>query len=174
MSRGYEEELSSNLYYDRTFECEAAKILPGEYYCTDQNMVIVTVLGSCVSACIRDRVSGIGGMNHFMLPGEKTGDHSPRYGEPAMDQLLDRYLEAGGRVEHLEVKVFGAGRINRSLPDVGKKNVEFALAYLKRHKLALAALDVGDTFPRKVCFSPRCGRVFVKTLRNIHQEGFGP
>ncbi|WP_305042770.1 hypothetical protein [Geoalkalibacter sp.] len=166
--------LASALYFDRTFQRPAVKIQQGQLLVTAEDLLITTVLGSCVSVCVRDRVRGLGGMNHFMLPGEKTGDHSPRYGEPAMDQLLDRYLEAGGRVEHLEVKVFGAGRINRSLPDVGKKNVEFALAYLKRHKLALAALDVGDTFPRKVCFSPRCGRVFVKTLRNIHQEGFGP
>ena len=68
MNPAIEEQLATNLYYDRTFDCEAAKILPGEYYFTNQPMLIVTVLGSCVAACIRDKVSGIGGMNHFMLP----------------------------------------------------------------------------------------------------------
>ncbi len=74
MGIAMQEEFSTNLYYDRTFEKEAAKILPGEYYCTDKDMLIVTVLGSCVSACIRDTMTGIGGMNHFMLPDGGDGD----------------------------------------------------------------------------------------------------
>src|SRR3978361_2175250 len=75
MANDAREHFANNLYYDRTFDCDAAKILPGEYYCTFKDMLIVTVLGSCVSACIRDRVSGIGGMNHFMLP-DGGGDGS--------------------------------------------------------------------------------------------------
>jgi chemotaxis protein CheD len=75
MNSAIEEQLATNLYYDRTFDCEAAKILPGEYYFTNKPMLIVTVLGSCVAACLRDRVTGIGGMNHFMLP-DGGGDPS--------------------------------------------------------------------------------------------------
>src|SRR5690606_30793184 len=110
-----EEQFASNLYFDRTFACDAAKILPGEYYCTDRDMVIVTVLGSCVSACIRDVKSGIGGMNHFMLPEGGMADKdnpvsaSMRYGSYAMEVLINRLLKQGARRENLEAKIFGGG-----------------------------------------------------------------
>ena len=117
MSSSVEEHFASNLYFDRTFSCEAAKILPGEYYCTDRDMVIVTVLGSCVSACIRDVKSGIGGMNHFMLPeGGMADKDSPvsasmRYGSYAMEILINRLLKQGARRENLEAKIFGGGNV---------------------------------------------------------------
>lgn len=156
-------------YYDRTFNRPAVKIQPGELHVTSDDVLITTVLGSCVSVCVRDAVAGVGGMNHFMLPGgeEKEGE-SPRYGSHAMEQLIEWVLSLGGRAERLEAKVFGAGKINRALPDVGKRNVEFALDYLRGRNIPVTAIDVGEAFPRKVCFSPRCGRVFVKALRNIH------
>jgi len=96
---------ATNVYHDRTFGCDAAKILPGEYYYTRQDMVIVTVLGSCVAACIRDRTTGLGGMNHFMLP--DGGDSGPvsasmRYGTYAMEVLINDLLKAGARRENLE------------------------------------------------------------------------
>jgi len=104
MSFGIEEHFATNVYYDRTFDCDAAKILPGEYYFTCKDMLIVTVLGSCVSACIRDRVTGIGGMNHFMLPDGGNDADSPvsasmRYGTYAMEILINDLLKAGARRE---------------------------------------------------------------------------
>lgn len=158
-------------YFDRTFNRTAVKIQPGELHVTADDLLITTVLGSCVSVCVRDRVTGVGGMNHFMLPGrEGKGGSCARYGIPAMEQLLEGILAAGGMAANLEAKVFGAGKINRALSDVGKKNAEFALDYLRDRNIPVTALDVGEAFPRKVCFSPRCGRVFVKALQNIHQE----
>src|SRR5919107_5888469 len=109
-------QFATNVYYDRTFDCDAAKILPGEYYYTCKDMLIVTVLGSCVAACIRDRVSGIGGMNHFMLPDGGDSDNplisaSARYGTFAMEVLINELLKNGARRENLEAKVFGGGNV---------------------------------------------------------------
>jgi hypothetical protein len=108
------EQFATNVYYDRTFDCQAAKILPGEYYHTNKDMLIVTVLGSCVSACIRDRTTGLGGMNHFMLPDGGGDASSPvsasaRYGTYAMEILINDLLKAGAKRENLEAKVFGGG-----------------------------------------------------------------
>ena len=89
---GFIEHLAGNRYFDRHFETEAVKVLPGEYFVTTTDMVLVTVLGSCVSACIRDRERRIGGMNHFMLAdGANTSDiasASARYGSYAMEVLI--------------------------------------------------------------------------------------
>ena len=115
MSQGIEEQFANNVYYDRTFDRDAAKILPGEYYFTCKDMLIVTVLGSCVAACIRDRVTGIGGMNHFMLPAGGDPDSpvsaSMRYGTYAMEVLINELLKSGARRENLEAKVFGGGNV---------------------------------------------------------------
>ena len=93
-----------NRYFDPHFQVETAKILPGEYYATNKDMALVTVLGSCVSACLRDRETGIGGMNHFMLPdeGKLVGRHGNvsaggRYGVHAMELLINQILKLGGR-----------------------------------------------------------------------------
>ena len=108
MSQLSEEHFATNVYYDRTFDCDAAKILPGEFYFTGKDMLIVTVLGSCVSACIRDRVSGVGGMNHFMLPDGGADSENPvsasmRYGTYAMEVLINELLKAGAKRENMEV-----------------------------------------------------------------------
>src|SRR6201988_2316999 len=99
MSVDSQKQFATNVYYDRTFDCDAAKILPGEYYYTGKDMLIVTVLGSCVSACIRDRMTGMGGMNHFMLPDSGGDVNSPvsasmRYGTYAMEVLINDLLKA--------------------------------------------------------------------------------
>src|SRR5438094_1201362 len=110
---------ATNVYYDRTFDTDAAKILPGEYYYTDKDMLIVTVLGSCVSACIRDRAKGLGGMNHFMLP--DGGDpNSPvsasmRSGTYALEVLINDLLKAGARRENLEAKEFASDAVLRGV-----------------------------------------------------------
>src|SRR3954466_2551475 len=103
-----------NIYRDRTFEIDAAKIGPGEYYITQRDMVIVTVLGSCVSACMRDPVAKVGGMNHFMLPDRDAGgplSASARYGAYAMEVLINQLFALGAKRAPLEAKVFGAARV---------------------------------------------------------------
>ena len=92
---GYVEHMATNRYFDRTFDCDAVKVLPGEYFVTTADMLLVTVLGSCVTACIRDRDKGLGGMNHFMLPeSSESGvlSSSARYGAYAMEVLLNHLL----------------------------------------------------------------------------------
>lgn len=170
-----------NRYWDRGRDCYAAKILPGEYYVTTNEELIVTVLGSCVSACIRDPVMGIGGMNHFMLPVSQqdykvlraTSDsEATRYGNYAMEKLINDILKNGGRREHLEIKLFGGGKVIKHMTeaDVGNRNIAFVRDYLHTEGFAIAAEDLGDIYPRKVVYHPMTGRVQVKKLREIHND----
>ena len=170
------EQFATNVYFDRTFDCEAAKILPGEYYFTNKDMLIVTVLGSCVSACIRDRVTGLGGMNHFMLP-DGGGDGSPvsasaRYGTYAMEILINDLLKAGAKRENMEAKVFGGGAVLKGFTaiNVGERNAAFVLSFLKTEKIRVVAEDLNDIHPRKVYFFPRTGKVLVKKLMQTHND----
>jgi chemotaxis protein CheD len=171
------EQFATNVYYDRTFDCDAAKILPGEYYHTGKDMLIVTVLGSCVSACIRDRVSGQGGMNHFMLPDGGGDASSPvsasmRYGTYAMEVLINELLKSGARRENLEAKVFGGGAVLKGFTaiNVGERNASFVINYLKMEKIRVLAEDLNDIYPRKVYFFPRTGKVLVKKLMQTHND----
>ncbi len=177
VEHAFEEHLAPNQYYDRQFDIEAAKILPGEYYVTRRDMLIVTVLGSCVSACIRDRVSGIGGMNHFMLPesGTENGDplsSSARYGTYAMEMLINQLIKLGAKRPNLEAKVFGGGNVMRhfTVHNIGERNADFALEYLKTEKIRVVAQDLVGIYPRKVYFFPKTGKVLIKRLRNIHNN----
>ncbi|MDP3087350.1 MAG: chemoreceptor glutamine deamidase CheD [Methylotenera sp.] len=172
------EEISTTLYFDRTFDCDAAKISPGEYYYTDKDMVIVTVLGSCVSACIRDSVTGIGGMNHFMLPDSAAADkdspvsESMRYGTYAMEVLINQLLRNGARRENLEAKIFGGGNVLKSFTtmNVGDRNAIFVRKFLKEERIRVTSEDLLDIYPRKVYYFPKSGRVLVKKLKNMHND----
>lgn len=169
-----------NRYWDRERDMVAAKILPGEYYVTHQDELITTVLGSCVSACIRDRESGIGGMNHFMLPQTNVGKLNKgsegivgiatRYGNYAMEHLINTILSNGGKRKNLEVKVFGGGKIIPALTDVGMKNIDFVLAYLDQEGLKLLSQDLGDIYPRKVVYFPKTGKVAMKKIQDLHND----
>jgi chemotaxis protein CheD len=175
VSHAFDENLASNRYYDRHFDSEAAKILPGEYFVTDSGMLLVTVLGSCVAACIRDTKTGMGGMNHFMLPddgGRETVSASARYGTYAMEVLINHLLKMGARRNSLEAKVFGGGAVMASLSssNVGTRNAEFVLNYLKTEKIPIVAKDLLDSYPRKVYYFPDSGRVMVKKLHRVHNE----
>ncbi len=169
-----------NHYWDPTRNAYGAKILPGEYYVTVRNETIATVLGSCVSACIRDTVFGIGGMNHFMLPGNVSGDsnswgnsvvsESARYGNYAMEHLINAILKYGGNRKNLEVKIFGGGRILAHATDVGRRNIEFVKNYMRVEGLRLAGEDTGDIYPRKVLYFPMTGKVMIKKLHAVHNN----
>jgi chemotaxis protein CheD len=169
-----------NRYWDKTVGKIAAKILPGELYVTKDDEIIVTVLGSCVSACVRDAVFGIGGMNHFMLPlsTENGGWNSDefgmatRYGNFAMEHLINEILKNGGMRKNLEVKIFGGGRVlaEMNMMDVGRRNIEFVKEYIHMEGLKLLAEDVGDIYPRKVQFHPMSGKARMKKLRSMHNS----
>jgi chemotaxis protein CheD len=136
----------------------------------EEDLTFSTILGSCVSACVRDTAARIGGMNHFLLaePSGNAKDRygaSARYGAFAMEQLINKVLSRGsGRKSNLEIKVFGGGLINSALTDVGAKNVEFVHEFLANEGYELAGEDVGGTYARRVMFKPHSGRAFVKRL----------
>jgi chemotaxis protein CheD len=159
---------AKHLYFDRHFSCMGARVLPGEYYFTSANMVIVTVLGSCVAACLRDRETGVGGMNHFMLPGGDDGPASAsmRYGAMAMEILINQLLKAGAHRSRLEAKVFGGGRVLAGMAalNVGERNAHFVGEYLRAEKIPIVASDLNDIHPRKVAYFPTTGKAMVKKL----------
>ena len=174
--QGYEEVLAPNVYFDPHLKVEAAKILPGEYYATARDMVIVTVLGSCVSACVRDTATGIGGMNHFMLPGSANGHDlmglSARYGTYAMEILINHLMKLGAKRTNFEAKVFGGGNVLRgfTVTNIGAQNADFVLAYLDTENIRVVAQDLLDIHPRKIYFFPRTGRVLVKRLTRVNND----
>jgi len=168
--------LASNIYFDSYFNIDAAKILPGEYYATARPMLIVTVLGSCVAACIRDRVSGIGGMNHFMLPATNNLDESFNisgcFGIYAMERLINKLLELGALHKNLEAKIFGGANLLKSftIANVGRSNANFVRNYLNQINIPILAEDLLDNYPRKIYFFPYQGKVLVKKLRCLHNR----
>ncbi|MCB1890220.1 MAG: chemoreceptor glutamine deamidase CheD [Rhodocyclaceae bacterium] len=173
VDHAFSEHLATNRYYDRIFDSQAVKVLPGEYYVAGQGMLLVTVLGSCVSACIRDRRQGVGGMNHFMLPDtgrESDGlSSSARYGAYAMEVLVNHLIKLGAQRRDLEAKVFGGGKVMASLAgsDVGTRNAAFVRQYLSMENIPIVAEDLLDIYPRKVYFFPESGRVMVKKLVTV-------
>jgi len=166
-----------NRYWDKVHNTWTAKILPGEYYVSlNRGEAVATTLGSCVSACVRDKVFGIGGMNHFMLPIKAEHgsndwlDFATRYGSFAMEHLINDILKNGGIRKNLEVKLTGGGKIMANMSDVGEKNIRFALEYVQAESLALLSEDLGDIYPRKVMYFPETGRLLVKKLRTMHND----
>jgi chemotaxis protein CheD len=163
-----------NLYYDNYFNIEAVKILPGEYYVTARPILIVTVLGSCVAVCVRDRESGIGGMSHFMLLPLKNARESVYdsnyYGSRAMEVLIDHLLELGASYKNLEVKLFGGGDLFKSdeFDNIGPHTVDFIRNYLKNKGIPIVAEDLHDQYPRKIYFFPIHCKVMVKKLVRLH------
>ena len=136
----------------------------------EPGVVVSTLLGSCVAACLYDPVAKVGGMNHFLLaePSGHSADRygaSARYGAFAMEQLINKVLTRGtGKKSNLEIKVFGGGLINTALTDVGAKNIAFVREFLSDEGYSIAGEDVGGTFARRVMFKPHSGRAFVKRL----------
>jgi chemotaxis protein CheD len=169
------QHLAPNRYFDRHFGQDAIKILPGEYYVTAQNMLIVTVLGSCVSVCLRDPVTGVAGMNHFLLPSDSNTQlisESARYGVFAMEILINHMLKLGANRNRLEAKVFGGGNVLRGFTaiNVGERNAEFVIDYLATENIPVIAEDLLDFFPRKVYFFSDSGQVLVRKIRNLHNN----
>ncbi len=146
------------------------KIGPGDHYVTgNPQEMILTVLGSCVAACIRDPLAGIGGMNHFMLPESATGawghaSASLRYGNFAMERLINDLLCRGGRRNRLEVKVFGGAAMSEGGTEVGSRNAEFVEAYLQAEGLSIAARHLRGRHARRVHYFPLTGRVMLREL----------
>lgn len=156
-------------YYDHALQTEAVKLLPADYIATDQPVALVTLLGSCVAACLYDPLPGVGGMNHFMLPGgdgSQNDGGSARYGAHAMELLINDLLKRGARRSRLLAKVFGGGNVLSGFysDPIGTRNARFVLQYLAAERIPVMARDLGDIHPRKVCFFAQTGRTLVKRL----------
>lgn len=161
---------ASFFYADHHFQYDAVKVLPGEYYVSSEDLVVMTVLGSCIAACIWDGKARTGGMNHFMLPEGEDG--SGRYGSYAMELLINEMLKLGARRETMQAKVFGGGQVMAGFTtmNVGERNTKFVLDYLATERIPVVSQDVLDIHPRKVCFFPVTGKALVKRLAHSHPE----
>ncbi|ARP83792.1 chemotaxis protein CheD [Bordetella genomosp. 9] len=156
-------------YFDSAFNYQAVKVLPNEYYVTGDDLMITTVLGSCVAACIRDPQTGVGGMNHFMLPegdSQSPASATMRYGAFAMEVLINEVLKAGAARERLQAKVFGGGAVLEAMQqmNIGERNGQFVLNYLAMENIPVLARDLGDVYARRISFFPRDGRVMVRKM----------
>lgn len=174
---------ATKTYFDPQLKKTCIKILPGEYTVSNEH-TIVTTLGSCISACIRDIRNGVGGMNHFMLPASDEGSWggvsaSTRYGNFAMEYMINEILKRGGLKRNLQAKIFGGGEVmhndKASSLAIGNNNISFAHQYLRTENIPIIAEDVGQKFARKIYFDPVTGQVVVKKidmLRNntIHKR----
>lgn len=164
---------ASFFFFEAHFKAEAVKVLPGEYFVHDEDLLIMTTLGSCIAACLWDRERRIGGLNHFMLPEQgATGADSGRYGSYAMELLINELLKRGASRLTLEAKVFGGGAViaGMSSLNVGERNTAFVLDYLKTERIPVVSKDVLDIYPRKVCFFPASGKAMVKRLAPSHAK----
>jgi chemotaxis protein CheD len=162
---------ASFFYYDSFFKNEAVKVLPGEHFVHDEDILVMTTLGSCIAACLWDRERRIGGMNHFMLPDGGDSDCG-RYGSYAMELLINELMKRGASRLSLEAKVFGGGAVISGMNsiNVGERNTEFVLNYLKTERIPVVSKDVLDVYPRKVCLLPASGKAMVKRLAPTNAE----
>jgi chemotaxis protein CheD len=169
-----------NRYFDNKHQVWSSKILPGEFYVTAHGEMIGTVLGSCISACVRDVKLGIGGMNHFMLPvqtehsteqwGSDANTSATRYGNWAMEYLLNTLYKLGATKQNIEVKLFGGGQVLASMTDIGQRNILFAYDFLRKEGLEVKAADVGDIYSRKILYFPDTGAVKVRRITTTKNE----
>ncbi|MDZ4296777.1 MAG: hypothetical protein U0998_07440 [Moraxellaceae bacterium] len=161
---------ASKRFYDHVLGIDVVKVLPGEFYVTQEKIALATVLGSCVTACIWDPLTKIGGMNHFMLVDADVGSNkqadSMRYGVFSMNTLIEKLVCAGALKHCLQAKVFGGARVlsGESNFRVGHENNHFVINYLQAQKIPVVGQDLGGTTARKVMFFPESGKVMLKRM----------
>lgn len=163
---------ASFFFFDHHFQHNAVKVLPGEFFVSHDSLAIMTVLGSCIAACLWDSRMRVGGMNHFMLPEGDSADASGRYGSYAMELLINEMMKLGARRETPQAKIFGGAQVmhNFTTLNVGERNTRFVQDYLATERIPVVSEDVLDIYPRKVVFFPVTGKVMVKRLAHAHPE----
>jgi len=163
---------ASFFFFDAHFRSEAVKVLPGEFFVFDEDIAIMTTLGSCIAACLWDREKRVGGMNHFMLPEGGGAADGGRYGSYAMELLINEMIKRGATRSTMEAKVFGGGAVISGMNtiNVGERNTAFVLDYLRTERITVVSKDVLDIYPRKVCFLPASGKAMVKRLASTNTE----
>lgn len=155
---------SEDIYFDRKFQAYGKRIHPGEYKLVDNpDQMLTTILGSCVAACIRDPLLELGGMNHFLLPDEgeakSIASDATRYGNHAMELLINDLLKLGCKRERFEVKVFGGANVSSMNVTIGDQNAEFIMDYIEQEALNLLAHDLGGSQARRIFYFPKTGKV---------------
>ena len=163
---------ASFYFFDNHFQHNAVKVLPGEYFVTNENVMLITVLGLCIAACLWDSRAGVGGMNHFMLPVGDSTDLSGRYGSYAMELLINEMMKLGARREFIQAKIFGGAQVIHGFTNmnVGERNTGFVREYLRTERIPVVSEDVLDIHPRKVVFFATSGRAMLKRLAHTHRE----
>ncbi len=165
---------ASFFFWDAHFKNDAVKVLPGEFFVHDEDILVMTTLGSCIAACLWDREKRVGGMNHFLLPdgGSGGGADGGRYGSYAMDLLIGELVKRGATRATMEAKVFGGGAVISGMNsiNVGERNTAFVLDYLRTERITVVSKDVMDIYPRKVCYLPASGKAMVKRLASANTE----
>lgn len=148
-------------------------IVQGEYHVSsDPQVSITTLLGSCVAACISDPETGVGGMNHFLLPGvEASSPLVARHGVHLMELLINGLLKQGASRQRLEAKLFGGARTMERLGEIGIANARFAQDFLKREGIAITGGSLGGETGRRIQFWPASGRVRQKLVRSVEEIG---
>ena len=174
LKHAWEERVGQGIaprYHDRQLGCAVVKVMPGEYEVGGPDTTLVTLLGSCVAACIRDPFAAVGGMNHFMLPHDRSGGAlggvaSGRYGAYAMEVLINELLKRGALRSRLEAKVFGGANVIAGMTTtaVGESNAQFVLDYLAAEGIAVVGQDLGGRDARKVAYFVGSGRALVRHL----------
>jgi chemotaxis protein CheD len=171
---GVHQEKTPGKYFDSRVGMDVVMVLPGRHYVTDnEKEMVVTLLGSCVAACIRDPITAVGGLNHFLLPESDSGqwgqtvDAAMRYGNHAMETLINDIIKRGGIRSRLEVKVFGGAHVieGATALSVGQKNVDFVQEYLRNEGFDIAASHLGGALPRRIHYFPITGKVQMRQLQ---------
>lgn len=156
-------------FHDDTEDVDVVKIFAGDWYVsTRKDEMLATILGSCVSACIRDPIVRVGGMNHFLLPGSDNDAHmsdSARYGMFAMESLINGILKAGGQKSRFEVKVFGGGNVINNSARIGSKNARFIRDFLRNEGFSITSEDLEGEYPRRLHYYPHSGKVMMRQLK---------
>lgn len=168
-----------NKHYDPHFQKDIITIHPGEYYTSKDDIYIATVLGSCISVALYDINQGFGGMNHFMLPKSNrdeplSSEDEGRFGNYAMELLINDMINKGSSKQSLRAKVFGGGNVldagNSQMNMTGINNINFALNYLKAENIPIIVNDTGGIFPRKIYFNPLTSKVYLKRIQKSGQS----
>ncbi len=170
-----DENVYFSRFYHKQHQVHMIKVLPGGVYCSGSPEIISTGLGSCVAACMWDPDHHVGGMNHFLLPFDNINEErhwhaneimstASRYGNHAMEILINQLLNLGARRERLRLKLFGGAQMMGYQSLIGEKNVEFVMSYVEREQLQLDAYDLGGLEPRRIMFDPLNGRAWLKRI----------
>lgn len=144
-------------------------LLPGALFVQPGEHLVTTVLGSCVSVCLWDKNLNIGGMNHHKLPlWNGDGLASPKFGNIALQKMLEKLIQLGSQPKMLQAKVFGGAAVLKGasgLLNVGERNIDVAREFLQKNRIPVTGADVGGEASRKVIFNTSTGKVLMKKAK---------